>query len=103
MCDGCRGLPSPTRCGTHPRSWTPTKPCKNRTKTRREKWGQLTFTTPAKENNKPGHGTHANAKRSSKQSERKKNHLDRSYGREDTTETVQRVWIWWKYAFCIQK
>ena len=63
------------------------KPDKN---TAGKKGGQTTLTTTAKGNNKPRHGTHANAKRSLKGNQRKKNHLNRSYDREDTTETVRR-------------
>ena len=88
-CDGCRGLPSPTRCNTPLVSGTD-EPLQKPDKTRREKGGQTNFTTPAKENNKPGHGTHANAKRSSKGNQRKKNHRVWTYGCGDIDETVRR-------------
>ena len=73
----CRGATGVVAClhqqgVTHPWSWVPTNPCKNRTKTRREKGGQTTFTTPSKDNREPRHKTYSNAKRSSKANQSKK-------------------------------
>src|SRR4051812_6349400 len=71
----------------HPRSRTPTMPCKPNKTTRRER-GSDHFDLTSKRAQEPRHKAYANLNRSSRGNQRKKNQVDRSYGREDTIETV---------------
>src|SRR4051812_4844521 len=82
LCKGVKGIVaclSPEGCKTllvfdrH----TLQKPDKNR---HEEKGGQTTLTLPANNHKETCHKTYANTKRTSRQNQRKKNHLVWSYG-----------------------
>src|SRR3954469_16847316 len=77
LCKGAKGIVaclSPEWCET-PSVLDTDTPCKNRTRKTRRKGGQTTLTLPAKEHKETWHNTYANMNRSSRQNQRKKNHL----------------------------